>query len=802
MIDVNGTRYYLFLGHDDWRRCHAFADATSTDAHDCHYDIDHHVVTLTPRLFEFPASAQDLTFVVDADRRGATRDRYGHWYWIGPDATSLRVRWSQAHTADHYWSSGVPQTCQPTAPTSSPFQPATQPSSPTPEQMAGLAATTGHYLVAGLPHANALLVFDLHTGGAPMHVALPPSPTPQTLPGATTNHALFDLAPLANGGVAVLDRVNRVVWLLDATLRPQRLPERIPGTPLAFQPKAPTGDEQPRTTPDTFVAQSIQLSDAVNPVSIEPLPDGSILLLDRAEATFATVRRYLPGGTTAVASVPLQEEALRPADSAPLQLLPIQGYDMAFVPVTGNAPVSEEGIVAGTLYVVNDAGNQAVALTVLWEPQPGMALTLRVQPTYYPMRGFTGKALVTPLQSSTAYFDHGDQWLPLVALPRKRYAPREMIAIPPLDGKEPSCVWHRLCLDACIPPDTQVRIESRAADTEEMLQWQAWQPEPALYLRHTGAEVPYASLWSVEESTAKHTGTWELLLQQAHGRYLELRLELIGNERSTPKLRALRVHYPRFSYRDNYLPDVYQQDAASAHFVESFLANPEGLLTTLEGLIVNVQCLFDVRTVPADALDWLANWLGLVFDPTWSDYQRRLLIANAPYFFLRRGTLPGLYQAILLALCPEMGPAIFDDAPVLESTPHRSTIRVVERFRTRGQRSVALGDPTNAAADTAESNDVVTHAHNFTVLLPTTLSSNEIALVDRLVALEKPAHTIFTIKQYWALFRVGEVRLGLDTVLGEGGRFTWIHLGDTALAEGKLAAAYPFSLTDRAVLAR
>jgi hypothetical protein len=70
------------------------------------------------------------------------------------------------------------------------------------------------------------------------------------------------------------------------------------------------------------------------------------------------------------------------------------------------------------------------------------------------------------------------------------------------------------------------------------------------------------------------------------------------------------------------------------------------------------------------------------------------------------------------------------------------------------------------------------------------------------VALEKPAHTQFTVKQYWALFRVGEVRLGLDTVLGEGGRFTWIRLGDTALAEGKLAAAYPFVLTDRTVLAR
>ena len=70
------------------------------------------------------------------------------------------------------------------------------------------------------------------------------------------------------------------------------------------------------------------------------------------------------------------------------------------------------------------------------------------------------------------------------------------------------------------------------------------------------------------------------------------------------------------------------------------------------------------------------------------------------------------------------------------------------------------------------------------------------------LAQEKPAHTAFTVRQFWALFRVGEARLGEETLLGEGGRFVPLRLGSVALAEGALGAAYPEDLRDRTVLAR
>ena len=52
-----------------------------------------------------------------------------------------------------------------------------------------------------------------------------------------------------------------------------------------------------------------------------------------------------------------------------------------------------------------------------------------------------------------------------------------------------------------------------------------------------------------------------------------------------PRLHALRIYYPRFSYLTRYLPGVYQEDAVSASFLDRFLANVEGTNTAIEDRI-------------------------------------------------------------------------------------------------------------------------------------------------------------------------------------------------------------------------
>jgi phage tail-like protein len=164
----------------------------------------------------------------------------------------------------------------------------------------------------------------------------------------------------------------------------------------------------------------------------------------------------------------------------------------------------------------------------------------------------------------------------------------------------------------------------------------------------------------------------------------------------------LRAYYPRFSYLDEYLPAAYREDETSAWFLDRFLANAEGLFTALEGRIAGAESLFDVRTAPGEYLDWLAGWLGATLDPAWSDERRRLLLNHAVDLFRQRGTLPGVIRAVRLAIDPCPDDSLFESDVLAESTGTcasackigRYTVRVVERFVTRGVPGVAYGDPT------------------------------------------------------------------------------------------------------------
>jgi hypothetical protein len=75
-------------------------------------------------------------------------------------------------------------------------------------------------------------------------------------------------------------------------------------------------------------------------------------------------------------------------------------------------------------------------------------------------------------------------------------------------------------------------------------------------------------------------------------------------------------------------------------------------------------------------------------------------------------------------------------------------------------------------------------------------------MAERIVALEKPAHTSFTLRRYAAALRVGEARVGVDSVVGLGARFTALRLGSTPLAQGWLAGPHPFDIANRLVAGR
>jgi hypothetical protein len=105
-------------------------------------------------------------------------------------------------------------------------------------------------------------------------------------------------------------------------------------------------------------------------------------------------------------------------------------------------------------------------------------------------------------------------------------------------------------------------------------------------------------------------------------------------------------------------------------------------------------------------------------------------------------------------------------------------------------------------------------AHRFSVLVPMAQQISvdseayrqRLELATRIIYLEKPAHTIFDVKFFWALFQVGSARLGEDTTLGRGSRapelLPSMILGQNYLAESFLTAGHPQNLRDRQILGR
>jgi phage tail-like protein len=996
-MDVNGTKFHLLLTRDDWDRSTASNgetlrqiwqredDGETTAGQQFAWDAGRSEITLQKRLFKFTASEKDGTPNLE-NRRGAARDRYGNWYWIDAGGTKIKVLSSGSNKVSDFYPV-MPDSCGKQT-DFQPFENAVE----TPARLRGLAVTIDHYLVAGTVEPAGLLVFDLFAGGAPRRI----------LWRRDIDFAPFDMAARRQGGVFVLDRQNKCYWTLDRGFNAVGDAVLANWNADDFQP---LDESENRRHGEKRAAENYRskLPAADDPVSIEALPDDTVLILNLpTEAEdFSVIYRFYRGflleDLRTESILKLVDETNRENLSPPKRFR-LRGFDLAFLEATEEEPNDR-------LFIVTQEGNQAFSfrivcrddLSVRTSPPlpPGVVKkNFELQPLddYFPMRLYGGKGFVAA--GGRVYYDFGERWLAAIKQNRPSFITRGTLITPVFDGKEPDCVWHRLILDGCISAETKIEVSSRTADNADDLPLSDWQREPDLYLRGNGSELPF-----IKEQTSKEkgTGSWELLLQRAKNRYLQLKLVFLGNGQRTPRISALRVYYPRFSYLNNYLPAIYRDDEQSAFFLDRFLSNFEGFYTAIEDRIAAAQMLFDVRSVPADALEWLADWLGAALDPAWSEDKRRLFISRAVDFFQYRGTRRGLRIALRLALDNCADESLFE--PPTAEQKRRDPVRIVERFQTRltpeiippeairadsapritektprwnpaqgagvlhqrygekfGQNvdlkfSPVMPDDAEEAAvwlkfarevlgfvpavatagerlnwqnflrdkyenkiadlnaahvtnyaDTVDENDFkqvflprgdetagalkddwkffvrtavnrnrrlwqdflarryrrIGHlneifgtnwetfdlvslfdrlpllgkpladwyqfesavlpmhetAHRFTVLIPATLNgkrienaqeqARQLSLVKRVVDLEKPAHTTFDFRYYWNLFRLGEVRLGLDTLLGLGSRdpllIPELIIGQAFIGESRVGVVQPETYSERYVL--
>lgn len=528
---------------------------------------------------------------------------------------------------------------------------------------------------------------------------------------------------LCEGEATVLaDPARGLLVLRDGAWRPLTLPERLapPASPLDFVPVTPPAPVAP-------------------PSGIARDPQGRAWLLDTAPPAL----RLLGAALRVAARLPL------PAGARPFALgcaswgVVVAERSRIFVQAWGGnwigvaLPGAPLALAAdprfATVVVVLDGRRIAVldgprapaihALPALRNPlhammlsadrvlladiaaTPGMALPTRFTEFLltaqgpeaergFAMRGFDGRALWLDAE--------GRAWASTATGARRLYAEEPRFATEgvvetfALDSGVFACVWHRLFLDACVPPGTEISVEARTADTlpprelrraprppadratplPEDPAWPplgtrapqediGWSPLGLLDRRPAFADTPdppFARSLPSEDAYHAARGeaaappdamvTLEGVIKAPPGRWLFLRITLRGTARRAPSLFALRATCPRPSMLD-LLPAHWRGDPVAAEATDRALALFEGFRTETAQRIAALKLLLGATTAPREALDWLAGFVALSFDARIGEPVRRSLLAEAATLWRRRCTLPGLARLLsILAQAP------------------------------------------------------------------------------------------------------------------------------------------------------
>ena len=204
-MDVNGTRFHLLYTQPDWGACIAMDDGSGRTLATRWALIDDEdqpplewsgnptdgYLQLARQAPLFRSATETGQLDINR-RRGADRDRYGHWYWIDPQQGGIRFLANDERESVKFWTwADQPVDCDP-VPDGGDFVDAVEPM-PDRIDLRGLAVTTRHYLVVGNVTQNGILVFDLHRGGPPLLLQWPED----------TPFSPWDMAATPDGGVLI-----------------------------------------------------------------------------------------------------------------------------------------------------------------------------------------------------------------------------------------------------------------------------------------------------------------------------------------------------------------------------------------------------------------------------------------------------------------------------------------------------------------------------------------------------------------------------------------------------------------------
>lgn len=179
-----------------------------------------------------------------------------------------------------------------------------------------------------------------------------------------------------------------------------------------------------------------------------------------------------------------------------------------------------------------------------------------------------------------------------------------------------------------------------------------------------------------------------------------------------------------------YLPPVlWQEDSKQGHLLRRFLHVFEDIVEDLDKQVDEIPKIFDPWKTRDEFLPWLASWVSLELDESWSERQSRSLIRNIANIYKQRGTLKGLEAYLRIYVGTNVN---IQELPPIGSTTHLFDITI-----DYGE----FYDPHERAKRSRE--------------------------IRKIVDREKPAHTHYRIIFNHPTMQIAvHSTIGVDTILG------------------------------------
>ncbi|KGQ19371.1 Phage tail protein [Lysobacter dokdonensis DS-58] len=357
-----------------------------------------------------------------------------------------------------------------------------------------------------------------------------------------------------------------------------------------------------------------------------------------------------------------------------------------------------------------------------------------------------------------------------------------------LDSDLYNCVWDVIELSvARLPQGARIRMRTRTSNTRGEAEDGATAIDPTL--AGSWRDAPMLAAPAQPDPTAPATFSHRVLVPSPPGQYLQLQIVLEGDGASTPLVRHARLRFPRDSLL-RYLPAIYSAPPAQQEFLDRFLSIAQTTWASIEREVDTFERFLDPDSVPDDALPYLAAWLDVRLEGTWTPAQNRRLLKAMPALRARWGTLGGMRDWLRvyignLAGIPEADLEAMGVPGIVEGFVERRRLRLNGNGATLCQSQALwspaverrmqigvfdrLGDVELVSTGDPE-RDVFQHfAHAFRVYVPSSMvrTPEQEAVLRRAVEAQKPAHATYQLVLVEPRLSLDDQStLDLDTVIG------------------------------------